>query len=64
MNFTTIYLTSDIVLSIADINYYEKATGAEIAMGAGFINVYTKDKRIIRDVVYLIGGIYVQEIAG
>lgn len=63
-NFTTIYFTEDYEPSDEEISYFEKALNVEISMGSdNYINVYTKDKDTIQDLVDLIGDFHIQEIA-
>jgi len=62
-SFTTIYLTEDYQPDASEISHLEYAVEREIAVSEGFINVYSRDKELIKDLVDIIGEFYVKEIA-
>jgi len=62
-NFTTVYLSEFFEPSDNEVLMLEKCIERDIAVGDGFVNIYTKDVKIIEAFVDLVGDHNVLEIA-
>jgi hypothetical protein len=62
-HYFTLFFTEDYEPTDQEIHYFEAFTGREIGVGDGFINVYTIDETIIKDLIDIIGEFYISEVS-